>query len=186
MTKAEDVEEVPYARSLGVGVMAPQDNAVPSNGSKEPAGSSMNTDSSATEDINQMTKMSVKTEEGRSTKQATYGSSSRSTRGFASEGSTLVRASFLDFQYSQSFTRAKCDEDFDEEKEGADEPPVEIPGSTHAFLFTTQAGSVPFNFSVIIILMSTICLLLALVFNLQYGLQEDYLGIPVNVKWEVR
>ena len=84
-----------------------------------------------------------------------------------------------------SFTRAKCNEDFDEEKE-ADEPPVEIPGSTHTFLFTTQAGSVPFIFSVIIVLMSTICLILALVFNLQTGLQEDNLGIPVNVKWEVR
>lgn len=34
--------------------------------------------------------------------------------------------------------------------------------------------------------MSTICLILALVFNLQYGLQEDFLGIPVNVTWEVR
>ncbi|EJK68631.1 hypothetical protein THAOC_10170, partial [Thalassiosira oceanica] len=104
----EDVEEAPYARSLGVGIMAPQDT----EGNKEPAGSSMNTDSSATEDINQMTKMSVKTEE-----------------------------------------------DFDDEKE-SDEPPAEIPGSTHAFLFTTQVGS--------------------------YGLQEDFLGIPVNVTWEVR
>lgn len=61
MTTGEDVEEAPYARSLGVGIMAPQDT----EGNKEPAGSSMNTDSSATEDINQMTKMSVKTEEGR-------------------------------------------------------------------------------------------------------------------------
>ena len=62
MTMAEDVEEAPTAVSLGVCV-APQDKAAPKDGS------SMYTDSSATEDINQMTKMSVKTEEGKLTKQ---------------------------------------------------------------------------------------------------------------------
>ena len=61
MTTAEDVEEAPTAVSLGVGT--PQDKAAPKDGS------SMYTDSSATEDINQMTKMSVKTEEGKLTKQ---------------------------------------------------------------------------------------------------------------------
>ena len=61
-----------------------------------------------------------------------------------------------------------------------EEEPITIPQSTHSLLFTEDINSLPFLFSLYITVISYICLILALINNLQNG------KIPANVDLSVR
>ena len=61
-----------------------------------------------------------------------------------------------------------------------EEEPLTIPQSTHSFLFTEPVTSMPFYFGLGISVMSVVCLLLALVDNVQNG------EVPFNVNVSVR
>ena len=67
------------------------------------------------------------------------------------------------------------------------EEPIMLTQSTHSFLFTEPTFSLPFNFALVIISISYICLLLALI-NVLY---EDFtpdnpFNVPVGVSTEVK
>ena len=64
--------------------------------------------------------------------------------------------------------------------EDSDVEALRLPESTYSFLFTESTGSVPFVFGLGIAVMSYMCLVLALINNLQLD------SIPTNVDLSVR
>lgn len=69
--------------------------------------------------------------------------------------------------------------DTDDPKDGDGEE-ITFPESSHSFLFTEKVTSLPFVFSLVIVLMSYLCLIIAFIDNYKQ------LDIPVNVTHSVR
>jgi hypothetical protein len=69
---------------------------------------------------------------------------------------------------------------------GYDEP-IMLTQSTHSFLFTEPTCSLPFVFAILVIIISYVCLLLALVNNLLVDWSSDNLfNVPVGVTLDVK
>ena len=66
------------------------------------------------------------------------------------------------------------------------EDPIMLTQSTHSFLFTEPTCSVPFNFSILVIVISYTCLLLALFNNIGNSEPGNPLNVPVGVTVEVK
>ena len=80
-------------------------------------------------------------------------------------------------------TTPLCLSETDDVKESSstyEEEPLTIPQSTHSFLFTEKPTTMPFYFGLGISVMSFVCLILALVDNLQNG--EVPYNVPVSVR----
>ena len=80
----------------------------------------------------------------------------------------------------------KDDDDEYEDLDESEVDPLTLPESTHTLFFTQPVFSIPFCFAVGIVFISVMCLIMALLNNLQDRTPGNPLNVPVNVSINVR
>lgn len=80
----------------------------------------------------------------------------------------------------------KDDDDECEDLDESEVEPLTLPESTHTLFFTQPVFSIPFFFAVGIVFISVMCLIMALLNNLQDRTPGNPLNVPVNVSINVR
>lgn len=67
------------------------------------------------------------------------------------------------------------------------EEPIMLSQSTHSFLFTEPTCSMPYNFALVVVAISYLCLILALLNNILDDYTPDNVfNVPVGVPWPVK